>query len=139
MAANYWDYIHDSTTGDDWISYDTASDATGATPHDAGIRWWYESTTTGTQYFRRYIVTGFKNWLKRHRADLTKLINDETDTGWTIEMWMDGDIDVCDPSIEIIKARAWWHKVRARANSRDLAKLDDFYESLPKKVRKALG
>ena len=129
MAVNCWDYGTTNGTDTTWShswTTTTASTSTGGTYTD----WTFPP--------RRYVVTGLKKWARSHKAALIRLINQETGTGWSIEIWMDGDVDVCNPDIEIIKARQWWQKVKMAASHKDKQLMQEFLDTLPTNVRKAL-
>ncbi|NIR52917.1 hypothetical protein GWO43_30320 [candidate division KSB1 bacterium] len=132
MAYRYWDYdkyIHDTTTSG------TSTDAS-----------WYASATSCTadtysnsapltsdfyRVVRRILVTVPEIWKDLERALFTKLVNKETNTGWRIEMWISGDIDIVDPNVEVRALKEFIPLLKERATPEDCAIIDKFFEEIP--------
>ena len=64
-------------------------------------------------------------------AALTRLINDETDTGWKIEMWINGDVLITDMDIDIRTLKQWILMVKQHVTPADRAKIDSCFEAIP--------
>ena len=66
--------------------------------------------------------------MRRRRANFTKLINDDTDTGFTVEMWISGDIKITDPSIERRSMADFMPLLLSRASAADQDTIRKFFD-----------
>ena len=140
MATNYWDYGFDttdwtgstaggytgSTTGDYTVLADTTITSTASTTGD----WhWIPVGTTATEYIPRRIVVKAPSWWDViARANFTKMINEETQTGWKLLMWINGDIDIVDPTVEVRTLRDFIPLLKLRASEEDKDLIDLFMD-----------
>lgn len=118
--AYYWDY---------WNSTSTTTTSTGSYHYYNN---WTGTATTGTTYWvpvqappQDYLITGFDDWSEAARATLTRLINDETNTGFKIRMWISGDVAITDPDIQIRDLDWFLLKLRQVATASDYQKIMD--------------
>ena len=119
MATTYWDYngTGSTTTRSDWIG-STANWTTTAT----------DTAWSAYRTVRTILVEAPKSWGEAIQAALTKLVNDETDTGWTITMWIRGDIKITDPNIERRSMKDFVPLLKHRASERDRSLIDKFFD-----------
>ena len=68
-------------------------------------------------------MSGFDGWSDQACATLTRLINDETRTGFKIEMWINGDVRVTDPTVNIRDLDWFLMRLRQVASASDYAKI----------------
>jgi hypothetical protein len=124
MAIDYWDYQLTTTgsTTTDWSGTATVSASTGTSTVTTALWPTYVST------FRRYIVAAPKSWDRKTRAIFTKLVNDDTDTGFTVDMWIDGDIEITDPTIEKRTMEDFMPLLKHRASEKEKVLISDFFE-----------
>lgn len=108
MTIGYWDY---------WSSATSTGSTTGTDAWGQGARYYFSNsggmwrsgtqTATTTSDFwcrpviRKYLVRVPDHWGDAALADFVHLINDETNTGFTVEMVIQGDIRITDPTIDI--------------------------------------
>ena len=127
MAVTYWDYWGDSTggtLGDAWFSTNTTTTSTGTSY--IGTTW--ASCTTTARRVRQVIVKTPKKWSKAIRAAYTRLVNDETDTGWKVTMWISGKIKITDPDVEVRSMKDFIPLLKSRASPEDRSLIDKFFE-----------
>lgn len=74
---------------------------------------------------RRFVVR-LPRWSRGRITAWVKLINEETATGWKVDMVMFGEIIVCDPSIECIKLEQFLPMLMERATAADKKKIKKF-------------
>lgn len=122
MAVYYWDYWTDqsptTSTASDWT---TPSGATGT-----GVWWSY--TTTTMSVVRKYLIKEPESWTDEVSAAFVHLLNDETNTGFKIEMLIRGDIRITDPSIDTRTMVEFVPLLKSRAVGKDRETVETFFE-----------
>jgi hypothetical protein len=76
------------------------------------------------------IVTVPDWWGEDEKAALTRLVNDETNCGWKLQMWMRGSTDVVDPRVGHCSLADFIPMLKKRASEADRAKIDAFMAQL---------
>jgi len=121
--VNYHDYGSTSTTtttgGNTWL--DTCTTGTSTTN-------WYYSTV---QVVKKYLVGCPENWGQDIIDAFCRLINDETATGFHINMIINGDIKIIDPNIEVRDMDSFRMLVRSYASGDDTKKINAFFDANP--------
>ena len=120
MATTYWDYWDDAPTTSSSTTTTSGTYTTSGTTSATDVYWLYT--------VRKYLVKAPESWMKSARADFTKLINDETKTGFKVEMWIDGIIEITDHSIDMRTMKEFVPLLKSYANLEDRAKIDAFFE-----------
>lgn len=137
MTSRYWDYWNQTgstfgstaTTGDTGGYYWTTVSSTSASST------WIDTAYTSTYVVRReYLISGFDDWSEQDRATLTRLINDETNTGFRIKMWIKGDVDVTDMGIEIKDAEWFMLYLRQVASTEDYEKIAAHFNAVASRM-----
>jgi hypothetical protein len=141
MAPNYWDYQTTSNTTTGTYYTPKIWQSSGTTSTTGGN--WTNSPTTSTwgntdrvYYYsvvrvEKCLVRPPEHWGEAEIAGFTRLINDETKTGWKIEMWINGDIKITDPTIQIRDMAGFLPLLKQYANRQDLATIDAFFAVVP--------
>lgn len=75
---------------------------------------------------RRIAVRLPGKWSKRVKLAWVKLFNEDTDTGWKVEMLIEGTIIITDPNIEQRDIQSFIELAKWRASDKDKKKLDAF-------------
>ncbi|WP_157951654.1 hypothetical protein [Agrobacterium pusense] len=131
----YWDYP--TSVSNYWSTSGATTSATNAT---SSTRFYSASGTNSFTSFtnnvyvtvtRQYVVTVPEHWTREDCADLTLLINDETKTGFKITMWMEGDIDITDPSVEKRALEDFIPLLLSHAGHEDQLKIRSFFSAHP--------
>lgn len=130
--ATFWDYNSDTSA---WPT--GTSTTTGGYTHSHISTGTSTSTTSTTstantityyrQVIRKYLITAPVHWTKEVRANFTKLVNDDTETGFTIEMWIDGNIEITDPTIDQRSMEDFVPLLKSRASLKDRDLIDSFF------------
>lgn len=123
MAANYWDYDK-YTTG--WA--DSTRTGTTLSEWSSTTAGWTTATTNYYQTVRKYLVSAPEHWDKEIRANFTKLINDDTNTGFMVTMWIDGDIEIIDPTIERREMKDFVLLLKSKASQTDKDIINSFLD-----------
>jgi hypothetical protein len=135
MATWYWDYDRSITSDSTSTSSTTSSFGS-----NNGRRYYYyvggTSTTTGSctgagTYWhveiQRILVRAPEHWTEEQTAKFVRLVNDETKTGWKVEMVLTGDIRITDPNIQIRDMDGFKPLFKQGASADDRQKIDAFY------------
>lgn len=130
MSVKYWDYT------DDISGYWHDS---GNTTISSGDYWpdriyWTNTTSSSADMVLRVIrilVKNPKHWTKQDAADFVYLINKGTNTGFKVEMVIDGNIEITDPSIEKRSMKNFLPLLLSVANAKDAEIIRDFFEKHP--------
>lgn len=146
MAA-YWDYNPTSTTSGNYYNPRTIwrSYTDGGTTSTTGYDWsnqtgtastWGSPNTlyyyyTATVRVEKVLVRVPEHWGEPEIAGFTRLINDETKTGWTVEMVISGDIKITDPTVQIRDMAAFALLLKRYANQSDRETIDRFFATVP--------
>jgi hypothetical protein len=119
---NYWDETNSTatTTTSQYYSAWTCTSGTTSTC----ISTYATSAATYSTWVERYVITGFENWSDMARAVLTRLVNDETRTGFKITLWA-RDIEITDPRIMIRDLDWFLMGLRQVATAGDYQKIAD--------------
>jgi hypothetical protein len=123
MAVRYWDYYRHCTGG---------TSTTSTMPTWTGTATTASSTAIYPQYItvvKNYVITGADGWLDEARANLTRVINDETNTGFKITMWMNGDVDIVDPAVTVQDLDWFLFKLRQVSCPTDFEKISACIEA----------
>jgi len=125
MAAGYWDTDTGTTTGDlgDWWSFD--SNITSTTSTVTTNMYWPVSADPAPP--KRMIVNHPGWWNSEKTAAYVKLVNKETNTGWNIEMVINGDVAIVDPDIEVREMDEFIPLLKKHASVGDRRKIDVFF------------
>ena len=128
MAINYYNWASGSTNS---TSLDLSSVSTTATQWLTVTCSSCGSTSWSLPRPRRMLVHVPSHWARETVLAFVRLLNKETNTGWTINMviWNDPEITICDPDIEVREFSDWLSLVAFRANPEDAARLRSFVES----------
>lgn len=130
MAISYWDYWRDtgtSTTGGNfWSDIDTSNSTSTSATYDG--QWVYATATHYVRKVRKILVKAPSKWGKAIRAAYTRLVNDETNTGWKVTMWIKGKIDITDPDVEVRSMEDFIPLLKSRASPSDRRMIDDFFD-----------
>jgi len=124
MATDYWDYWNDATG---YTGTATSGTLTTGTATTGTYTTWYDATSS-TPIVRKMLVRIPESWGKSKIAAYTKLINDDTNTGWTVEMIITGDIKITDHSIEVREMKEFVMLLKQRASQTDRHTIDDFFK-----------
>jgi hypothetical protein len=123
MSVRYWDYFNDTsstTTNNYYNTWSTSSTSTWCTGTTA-----YYTTSYYTPPPQRYIISGFDGWSDAARAVLTRLINDETNTGFKVTLWIKGDVEITDPGVMHRDLDWFLLRLRQVATAADYQKIAD--------------
>lgn len=131
MAVRYWDYWKSSTSTsstsgywDAWGSGTTSSNSTFST-YTSGV-----TTATWIRFTpREYVVTMPDHWDEAVTATFVRLINDETNTGFTVKMVMQGDVLITDPSIEKRSMEDFAPLLLRKAMGKDHERIQAFFDA----------
>ena len=114
---NYHDYGSTTTTGaDTWSTGWTGASST---------TWYY------TTEIRKYLVTCPENWGQSIIDAFCRLVNDDTDTGFSIDMIICGDIKITDPNIDVRDMESFRLLFKSHASVSDKEKIDAFFNANP--------
>lgn len=155
LMGGYWDYNNSSTstttTSDFWGGLGglnnfggTASTTYSNNRTQARPRYYTDNTLQGYtdcsassgqlyNYYRAmpviryYLIEEPEHWDEAIAASFTRLLNDETDTGFTVLMRIKGDIQVADPNIEHRTMANFLPLLRRYARGPDLEKINAFF------------
>lgn len=147
MAASYWDYPGSTTgyyggTGTGYGSTNsttTTTTSTGQSGYNHAPRYYYSNqcgTTTGGQLYyipvvKKVLVECPEHWTESDVADFVFLVNDETQTGWTIDMVISGDIKITEPGVEKRSLVDFLPLLKQRASVEDKMLINKFFLSHP--------
>lgn len=133
MASDYYDSDTNCTTsGTTFTITSDASSSTTATPY-------YTITTmaTGTaqHYYypppRRYLIPKPDQWTREQELAFVRLLNEQTHTGWKVEMLISGDVLICDPNIEKRSMEDFVPLLKLNASATDKAAIRAFFNDNP--------
>ena len=125
MAVEYWNY------------WETAGTTSGTTNSD-----WYPCPTVSTnnttnwivyRVVRRYLVEIPESWNEKINAKFVVLLNDQTNTGFIVEMVVRGDIRITDQSIEVRTMEDFVPLLRQHAKKADWTKIQKFFKKYGEK------
>lgn len=117
VAINYWNGYSDSTSTSTW-------DYSSTTTTNSSTDTWYTYTVCAQEY----IVPRPKGWNDDDSDAFTRLLNIETHTGWIVKMQIRGDIQICDPRINVREMKDMLPLILSRANQEDAKKINKFFK-----------
>jgi len=115
MALDYWDC---DTTSPTW-------GGSGSTTGTETADYYYVSAPV--EWVKKIIVKTPKHWDKIKHAAWVKLVNQDTTTGWKVDMIIHGNILITDPSIEIREMNAFTVLMKETAGDLDKEKINEFF------------
>lgn len=121
MAVWYW---QDTGTSTDTQTSQYTSDGGGTSNGTT----WYTTTWYYCPPPRRILVDAPTHWQQEDRDGFTRLLNKETRTGWRVELWVSGDVCICDPNIERRTMKDFVPLIKEYANAEDQQKIDEFFK-----------
>lgn len=132
MAWQYWDYGTASATSGIYYNPSIYSDAISLTGESSSTTtFYYTSSTASYTVAREMLVLCPDHWGEPEAAGFTRLLNDETHTGWTVKMVIRGDIKVADPNIEVRSMADFVPLLKRCASREDRELIDKFFEQVP--------
>jgi hypothetical protein len=129
MADNYWDYWR---TG-----IGNALTDTGTTSNNwyyTGLPFgWGTGTTTTSSYVpivikREILVEHPEHWTEEQGLAFVELVNIKTKTGWTVTLFIKGNVLITDPDVEKRKMEDFVPLLKKRASATDIELINKFFE-----------
>jgi hypothetical protein len=121
MAINYYDW---AKTNSDWST------------STSGFTWNEMSTSSSSTIYtfypaRRFLIEQPESWTNNDAIAFVHLINDETKTGYIVEMIINGDVLITDPNIEHRTMKQFIPLLRRSATNDDRDKINSFFIEHP--------
>lgn len=128
MSVEYYDWSStSSTTTDDWKWFSDTSSSTSSYYRIYSER----PNRIYSERPRRYLVSAPAHWTDEDNIAFVHLLNQETRTGFIVEMVIKGDILITDPNIEHRSMKNFLPLLRVRARGDDGRKIDEFFKQHP--------
>lgn len=128
MAIGYWDTATGASTGDlgtgwNFDSPTGAPDTSASVPsRDYGGFTWYRIRKA-----RTILVKSPQAWDKAKTAAFVQLVNKETNTGWKVDMVIEGEVAITDPNIEIREMDEFVPLLKENAGNEDIERINRFF------------
>ena len=137
--VQYWDYGSSSTSSGDFYNPTVFSQTATTMGTPTGSQYYYypsNATGTSTTLYYSYVVQRFlvdvpEHWGEPEIAGFTRLINDETKTGFKVEMVINGQVKITDPDVQHRDMGAFALLIKKYANAEDRATIDKFFVQVP--------
>lgn len=123
-GTEYWnfnDFLNDSS------GTSTSCNTASSTDSSNYIRWTYSTAPS----IKRILVQAPEDWEEKDCKAFSNLLNNQTDTGWSVELFIKGEVKIADPNIETRTMKQFIPLLMNDAGRADKETINDFFEEHP--------
>lgn len=128
MAPTYWNYNDSNPTR--WATTSTNA-TTNFDTSLTGCGWASTTNCYRITVTRKILVSHPETWTNEQSMNFIELINIKTKTGFTVVLFIKGEVLITDPDVEKRDMIDFIPLLRKKADENDLMLINDFFEKNP--------